>query len=118
MFAPFLQVFVFYYGMFCDCITSGQNVLSLKLLYVTQTFKDTIYQFVACKNRVLSAFNSDNQRKKLITYIFSLLPSAQAISSSPSESVSVISGSSMTAVRLAFEAMTLKTPLASSQFFN
>ena len=26
------------------------------------TFEDTIYQFIACKNCVLSAFNSDNQR--------------------------------------------------------
>ena len=25
-------------------------------------FEDTIYQFIACENRVLFAFNSDNQR--------------------------------------------------------
>ena len=60
-----MQVFVFYYGMFCDCPTSGQIILSLKikkLLYVKQTFEDTIYQFVTCKDRVLSAFNADSQR--------------------------------------------------------
>ena len=78
MFAPFVQVFVFYYGMFCDCITSGQNILSSKLLYVTQTFEDTIYQFIACKNRVLSAFNSDNQRKNLsLTFSLSFHPRRQ-----------------------------------------
>ena len=52
--------------MFCDYLTSGQIILSLKikkLLYVMQTFEDTVYQFVACKNHVLSAFNSDNLRK-------------------------------------------------------
>ena len=27
-----------------------------------QTFEDTVYQFVDCKNGVLFAFNSDNQR--------------------------------------------------------
>ena len=27
-----------------------------------QTFEDTIYQFIAYKNRVIFAFNSDNQR--------------------------------------------------------
>ena len=59
---------VFYYGMFCDCLTGRQIILSLKikkLLYVKQTFEDTIYvyQFVACKNHVLFAFSSDNQRK-------------------------------------------------------
>ena len=27
-----------------------------------QTFENAIYLFVACKNRVLFAFNSDNQR--------------------------------------------------------
>ena len=27
-----------------------------------QTFEDTIYQFVACKNHVLFVLNSDNQR--------------------------------------------------------
>ena len=27
-----------------------------------QTFENAIYQFVACKNRVLFAFNSDKQR--------------------------------------------------------
>ena len=65
MFVLFVQVFVFYYGMFCDCLTIRQIILSLKtkkLLYVIQTFEDTIYQSVACKNRVLSAFTSDNQR--------------------------------------------------------
>ena len=65
MFVLFVQVFVFYYGMFCDCLTSRQIILSLKikkLLYVKQTFEDTIYQFVACKNHVFSAFNSDSQR--------------------------------------------------------
>ena len=50
MFVLFVQVVVFYYGMFCDCLTSRQIILSL---YVMQTFEDTIYQFVACKNRVL-----------------------------------------------------------------
>ena len=65
MFALSAQVFVFYYGMFCDSLSSRQIILSLtikKLLYVMQTFEDIIYQFVACKNRVLFAFNSDNQR--------------------------------------------------------
>ena len=65
MLVLFAQVFVFYYGMFCDCLASRQIILSLKikkLLYVMQKFEDTIYQFVACKNRVLFAFNSDNQR--------------------------------------------------------
>ena len=65
MFVLFAQVFVFYYGMFCDCLTSRQVILSLKikkLLYVMQTSEDAIYQFVACKNRVLFASNSDNQR--------------------------------------------------------
>ena len=27
-----------------------------------QTFEDTIYQFIACKNHVLFVFNSDDQR--------------------------------------------------------
>ena len=31
-----------------------------------QTFENAIYQFVACKNRVLFAFNSDNQRMYII----------------------------------------------------
>ena len=51
--------------MFCDCLTSRQIILSLKikqLLYVMQTCEDIIYQFVACKNHVLFAFNADNQR--------------------------------------------------------
>ena len=51
-----------YYGMYCDCLNSRQIILSLKvkkLLYVLQTFEDTIYQFVASS----FAFNSDNQRK-------------------------------------------------------
>ena len=67
MFVLFAQVFVFYYSMFCDCLTSRQIILSLKikkLLYGMQTFEDTIYQFVACKNRVLFVFNSDNQRNQ------------------------------------------------------
>ena len=65
MFVLLVQIFLFYYGMFCDCLASGQIILSLKikkLLYVMQTLEDTIYQFVACKNCVLSAFNSDNHR--------------------------------------------------------
>ena len=65
MFVLFVQDFVFYYGMFCGFLTSRQIILSLKikkLLYVMQTFEDTMYQFVACKNHVLFAFNSDNQR--------------------------------------------------------
>ena len=65
MFVLFAHVFVFYYGMFCDCLTSRQIILSLKtekLLYVMETFEDTVYQFVACKNFVLFAFSSDNQR--------------------------------------------------------
>ena len=65
MFELFAQVFAFYYGMFSDCLTSRQIILTLKikkLLYVMQTFEDTIYQFVACKNRVLFAFSSHNQR--------------------------------------------------------
>ena len=69
MFVLFAQVFVFYYSMFCDCLTSRQVILSLKikkLLYVMQTFEDTIYQFVACKNCLLLAFNSDNQRKQIL----------------------------------------------------
>ena len=43
MFVLLVQVFVFYYGMFCDCLTSRQIILSLKikkLLYVMQTFED------------------------------------------------------------------------------
>ena len=66
MFVLLAQGFVFYYaGMFCNCLTSRQIILSLKikkLLYVMQTFEDTIYQFIACKNCVLFAFSSDNQR--------------------------------------------------------
>ena len=68
MFVPFAHVFVFYYSMFCDCLSSRQIILSLKikrLLYVMQTSEDTIYQFMACKNCVLFAFNSDNQRNGL-----------------------------------------------------
>ena len=68
MFVLFVQVFACYYRMFCDCLTSRQIILSLKikkLLYVMQTFEDTIYQFVACKNCVLFAYNSDNQKMKL-----------------------------------------------------
>ena len=51
--------------MICGCQTSGQIIFSLnvkKFVYVMQTFEDKTYQFVACKNRVLFAFNSDNQR--------------------------------------------------------
>ena len=69
MFVLFAQVFVFYYGMFCDCLTSRQIFLSLKikkLLYVMQTFEDTIYQFVACKNRVLFLHSILITRKKCI----------------------------------------------------
>ena len=66
MFVLFAQVFVFYNGKFCDCLTGRQIILSLKikkLLYVMQTFEDTIHQFVAFKkNCVLFAFHSDNQR--------------------------------------------------------
>ena len=76
MFVLFAQLFVFYYGVFCDYLTSRQIILSLnikKLLYVMQTFEDTIYQFVACKNHVLFAFNSDNQRKICIFLCLVLL---------------------------------------------
>ena len=31
MFVLFVQVFVFYYGMFCDCLTSRQIIVSLTL---------------------------------------------------------------------------------------
>ena len=58
--------------MICDCLTSEQIILSIKAkknVYVVQTFEDTIYQFVACKNRVLFAFNLDKQR---IKYLFSI----------------------------------------------
>ena len=68
----FAHVFVFYYSMFCDCLTSRQIILSLKikkLLYVMRTFEDTIYQFVACKNHVLFAFNSDKQRSVFLFVI-------------------------------------------------
>ena len=70
MFVLSAQVFVFYYGMFCDCLTSRQIILSSKtkkLLHVMQAFEDRIYQFVAYKNRVLFAFNPDNQRKQKTT---------------------------------------------------
>ena len=61
----FLHKFLYFYGMFCDLLSSRQIFLSpkiKKLLYVMQTFKDTIYQSVACMNCVLFAVNSDNQR--------------------------------------------------------
>ena len=31
MFVLFVQVFIFYYGLFCDCLASGQIILSLKI---------------------------------------------------------------------------------------
>ena len=31
MFVLFVQVFIFYYGMFCDCLTSRQIILFLKI---------------------------------------------------------------------------------------
>ena len=31
MFVIFEEVFVFYYSMFCDCLTGGQIILSLKI---------------------------------------------------------------------------------------
>ena len=52
MFVLFVQVFVSCYGMFCDCLTSRQIILSLKikkLLCVMQTFEDAIYQFLASR---------------------------------------------------------------------
>ena len=45
-------------------VISRQIILSVKvkkLLYVVQTFEDTIYLLVASKNRVPFAFISDNQ---------------------------------------------------------
>ena len=62
--------------MFCVCLTSGQIILSLKiikLLYVKQTFEDTIYRFVACKNCALSVFNSDSQRNNYSSHSQSIL---------------------------------------------
>ena len=43
MFVFLCKVFVSYYGMFCDCLTSRQIILPLrikKLLCVMQTFED------------------------------------------------------------------------------
>ena len=64
MFVLFVQVFVFYYGMFWDCLTSGQIVLSLKikkLLYVKQTFEDAVYS----KNPRIRTSTFKNQQPKI-----------------------------------------------------